>query len=196
MTVDQCVVQSRPPRQLKQAFANVVTAGQKSSTVINEARAYANKVLSTADADAVGRINGAETERTRLVQSVTSDADNFRRLLPKYLDNPDLFRQQRLVETMGRVLTNASEKIYLSERADGKPRELRLLLNREPPKPKTEDSDDEKAERLANIGLKAAKGYVTDGKTEDAKEECEKIIKKYPKTKAAEEAKKLLQKLS
>jgi len=140
VTVDQCVVQSRPPRQLKQAFANVVTAGQKSSTVINEARTYANKVLSTADADAVGRINGAETERTRLVQSVTSDADNFRRLLPKYLANPDLFRQQRLVETMGRVLTNASEKIYLSERADGKPRELRLLLNREPPKPKTEET--------------------------------------------------------
>jgi hypothetical protein len=67
---------------------------------------------------------------------------------------------------------------------------------KEEPKPKTEDSDDEKAERLANIGLKAAKGYVTDGKTEDAKEECERIIKKYPKTKAAEEAKKLLQKLS
>jgi len=67
---------------------------------------------------------------------------------------------------------------------------------KEETKPKVEDSDEERAERLANIGLKAAKGYVTDGKTEDAREECEKIIKKYPKTKAAEEAKKLLSKLN
>jgi hypothetical protein len=40
---------------------------------------------------------------------------------------------------MGRVLTNVSEKIYLPDRADGKSRELRLLLNREPLKPKTEE---------------------------------------------------------
>jgi hypothetical protein len=59
-------------------------------------------------------------------------------LLPKYKSNADLFVQQRLVETMSRVLTNVQDKIFLSERADGKARELRLLLNREPPKPKTE----------------------------------------------------------
>ena len=41
---------------------------------------------------------------------------------------------------MGRVLTNAQDKIFLAESADGKPKELRLLLNREPPKPKTEET--------------------------------------------------------
>ena len=33
---------------------------------------------------------------------------------------------------MSRALTNAQDIIYLRERGDGKPTELRLLLNREP----------------------------------------------------------------
>jgi modulator of FtsH protease HflK len=135
-----CSGDTRPPRQFKQAFDNVVTAGQNRDKLLNEARSYENQVLSKTSADAAGRLDIAEADRTRLVQSVTSDADNFRRLLPKYKSNADLFVQQRLVETMSRVLTNMQDKIFLAGRADGKARELRLLLNREPPKPKTETS--------------------------------------------------------
>jgi hypothetical protein len=41
------------------------------------------------------------------------------------------------VQAMGQVFTNVQDKIYLPQRADGKPRELRLMLNREPPARKT-----------------------------------------------------------
>ena len=140
ISVDQCDVDSRAPRQLKQAFDNVVTAGQNRDKILNEARSYENQVLSKASADAAGRLDIAEADRTRLVESVKSDADTFERLRPKYASNPDLFVQQRLVETMSRVLTNVQDKIFLAERADGRPRELRLQLNREPPKPKTGES--------------------------------------------------------
>jgi hypothetical protein len=37
---------------------------------------------------------------------------------------------------MSGILTNVQDKIFLPQRADGKPRELRLMLNREPPQPK------------------------------------------------------------
>jgi hypothetical protein len=37
---------------------------------------------------------------------------------------------------MPQMLTNVQDKIFLPQRADGKPRELRLQLNREPPQPK------------------------------------------------------------
>lgn len=138
IVIEQCSVDLSPPLYLKPAFNSVVTAGQNREKLLNEARSDANKVLSQAAADATNRLDVAKTERTRLVEAVTSDADNFRRLLPKYESNSDLFVQQRLVEAMGRVLTNVQNKIYLADRADGKPRELRLLLNRELPKPKTE----------------------------------------------------------
>jgi hypothetical protein len=61
----------------------------------------------------------------------------FTDLLPKYESNPGLFAQVTLVQAMGPILTNVQDKIFLPARADGKPRELRLMLNREPPEPKT-----------------------------------------------------------
>ena len=137
--VDQCAVQSREPRQLKQAFANVTTAGQKSSIDITGARSYENQVLSKASADATSRTNLAQTDASRLIQSIRSDATNFSNLLPAYRANPDLFVQQRLIETMGRVFTNAAEKKFLPTSPDGKPTELRLLLGRELPKLATEE---------------------------------------------------------
>lgn len=140
IAVEQCSVIPRHPRQLNHAFESVTIAGQKRDEALNIARSEANQLLSRASADAVGRLNAAETARTRLIQSVTTDAENFRKLLPKYEANPELFVYQRLVETMGHVLTNAQDKIFLAERADGRPRELRLLLNRELPKPKTEEA--------------------------------------------------------
>jgi hypothetical protein len=58
--------------------------------------------------------------------------------------------------------------------------------------PKPPEGDDEKA---ANIKLRSAKGLAQDGKLERAKTLCNEIIKKWPSTKAAEEAKELLKKL-
>ena len=43
-------------------------------------------------------------------------------------------------ETLGRVFTNVQDKIFLAESPDGNRKELRLLLNREVPKPKTEEA--------------------------------------------------------
>jgi hypothetical protein len=50
-------------------------------------------------------------------------------------------------------------------------------------------------EDRATAKLKRAKTFVEMGLKDDAKEYCEEIMKKYPKTKAAEEAKELLEKL-
>ena len=62
---------------------------------------------------------------------MAAQAKRFQEILPQYQDHPALFAQQRLTETLGRVLTNVQDKIFVAESADGKPKELRLLLNRE-----------------------------------------------------------------
>jgi hypothetical protein len=64
------------------------------------------------------------------------------------------------------------------------------------PKPKEKGADDEeRAERAATLKLKTAKELIAEDKKERAKEVLEDLLKKYPRTKAAEEAKKLLDKL-
>src|SRR5439155_5053009 len=134
--VDQITLSAIPPRQLKRAFDAVNEAEVRRSTVVNEARAYENQTISRARADAQARINAGETERNVLVQSVRAEAERFNGLLAQYELNPGLFIQQRQIEVLQRVLTNAQDRIVLSHRVDGKPRELRLQINREPPAPK------------------------------------------------------------
>jgi hypothetical protein len=56
-------------------------------------------------------------------------------VLPKYRENPELFRRLWQSEVAQRVFTNAQERIFLPARADGKSRTLRLDLSREPLKP-------------------------------------------------------------
>jgi membrane protease subunit HflK len=138
ISVEQCPVQSIPPRQLKDAFANVLKSEVMRNTVLNAARGYENQVTSRADADAGSRVNIAESDRTRLISDVSSRSEQFMAILPKYRQSPGLFVQQSLNETMGRVLTNVQDKIFLTESANGKEQELRLLLNREPPRPRTD----------------------------------------------------------
>ncbi len=131
IVIDQCTVQSIPPRQVKEAFDNVLKAEVLRTKVLTEARSYENQVTSKAAADAESRLNTAKSDRARLVADVSSRANQFEKLLPQYRENPNLFVQQRLSETVGRVMTNAQDKVFVPEATDGKTREMRYLLNRE-----------------------------------------------------------------
>jgi membrane protease subunit HflK len=123
-----------PPRQLKEPFANVLKAELTRSKVLNEARSAENQTTNKASADAGTIVNLAQSDRARLVADVAAQADRFQQILPQFERQPELFAQQRLTETLGRVLTNVQYKIYVTEAANGKSKELRLLLNRELPK--------------------------------------------------------------
>jgi len=142
ITVEQCAVQSIPPRQqqVRDAFANVLKAEVTRSKVLNEAHSYENQVLSKASADAASRINQAESQRVQRVNEVASRAEQFKALLPNYNLNPKLFVEQRLTETLGRVFTNVQDKIMIPEDTAGSRFQNRILLNRELPKPKQEEN--------------------------------------------------------
>lgn len=129
--VDQCTVQSRAPRQLRDAFARVNIASQNRSKEINDAHAEGSKTLAEAGSEAQRRINTAEVESAELVKSLSADVERFQKLRPSYERNSDLFKQQALIAAMGNVLTNAQFKAMLPSPTDGKSSELRLLLNAE-----------------------------------------------------------------
>jgi FimV-like protein len=83
---------------------------------------------------------------------------------------------------------------------DEKPAEKTKTKGKTATKDKTADKDTppddgEKAEKDAARKLDFAKAFVKDGKKAKAKERLQEIVDKYPKTKAAEEAKELLKKL-
>jgi hypothetical protein len=63
-------------------------------------------------------------------------------------------------------------------------------------KPPVEKPAPADPERVAAIKLKFAEQLAEDGNVDKAKDRCRKIIKEFPKTKAAREAQQLLDKLS
>ncbi|HLP78278.1 MAG TPA: protease modulator HflK [Candidatus Paceibacterota bacterium] len=138
VAVDRCLAESIAPRQLKLIFDRVVTAGQTRRTALNQAQQYANQVLSQAAAESLSLTNTAEIERVSYVREVTSMANNFDKILksPEYNQNPQLYVQKTLHESLSRSMTTA-EKWVLPTAANGKNPEVRLMLNREPPKSKS-----------------------------------------------------------
>ena len=136
ITINECSVDKKtPPRQLKDVFLQVTTARENRVKALQDALSYENQVTNTASAQAATIIAVAQAARNRYVESLSAEAKRFSDLLPQYEGNPSLFAQQTLVPVMAQALTNVQEKIYLSERDDGKPRQLWLLINREPPGP-------------------------------------------------------------
>jgi membrane protease subunit HflK len=136
IVIDQCEVQSIAPRELQNVFSLVTTSRENRNKALLDAHSYENQVLNQSGAQATSVTNAAAAERARYVQAITAEAKRFGDLLPQYRANPDLFVQMTFVSAVEQAFTNVQDKIYLPSRADGKPRELRLQLNREPPEPK------------------------------------------------------------
>jgi membrane protease subunit HflK len=133
IVVDYCSVESKPPRQLSDIFNQVTIAREQRSEALNDAYSFANQTTNTAIASAASIINQAQSAEFNYVTNLVASARQFKDILPYYKQDPSLYVQQTFVTTIGSALTNVQDKWYLPQRADGKSRELRLLLNREPP---------------------------------------------------------------
>ena len=137
ITIDQCAVQSIPPRQLQAVFDQVTTSRENRNKLLNDAHSYENQVLNQSGAQATSITNEAATaERVRTSNPSPPRRSGSPTCCRNTETNSSLFVQMTFVQAMGHVFTNVQDKIYLPQRADGKPRELRLMLNREPPQPK------------------------------------------------------------
>lgn len=134
--VDQCNVESTPPGLLKSVFDLVTTTRENRNKALIDANSYTNRVLNTAQAEAATIIQQATLAGANYVTNVLAEAKRFNDLLPLYQNDPRLLTEQYLVQTMDQVLTN-SEKWVEPTSNNGKPTELRLQLNREPPQPKS-----------------------------------------------------------
>ncbi|HEY4416252.1 MAG TPA: protease modulator HflK [Verrucomicrobiae bacterium] len=130
-------MRSIPPRQLKSVFDQVITTRENRNRVIDDAKNYANTNLNAASSTAFAITNQAEAARVEYVSSMIALATNFSAQLPYYKLNPTFFRQQQLGDVMAKAFANVQRKIFVPQRADGKPTEVRLLISDQPPQPKT-----------------------------------------------------------
>ena len=125
-------VQTFPPMYVKEAFDQVLEAEQALSEARNTSQGKAEEITRKAVGEGRALISDGITRSNMLVQTLRADAEAFSDQLADYQRNPRLFRERLLVETMFQVLTNVNDKWLLPESKDGRRRQIRLMLNREP----------------------------------------------------------------
>ncbi len=139
ITVDEIVVETRTPQYVKQAFDSVISAQQDRSKKVNEAEGYYNERVRTAEGEAAALRAGGIVSSNALVQAVSAEAKYFQDQLPYFERAPDLLKARLRIEALAQILTNAPDKFFIPDRADGASRELRIQINREPQAPVRRD---------------------------------------------------------
>jgi S1-C subfamily serine protease len=149
----------------------------------NKVLSFEAKVIETQSptnpGDSGGPLVNSQAELVGVTQGMAADAQ----LLSLFIDVSEV----KSFLNSKRLLPRSSDKVV---RADGE--EKAKTAGENPTTP----TDTEKAEKDASRKLNFAKTLAGDGKLEKAKDRCEEIIKSYPNTSAATEAKLLLEKLN
>ncbi|MHC4394819.1 MAG: SPFH domain-containing protein [Planctomycetota bacterium] len=150
------------PQQVNDAFLASIQASQRSQTVINEAKTYAeNTINETAGpiADELlavlegkktvseqeeeilwSQLAGAAQEqiaqarayRTKVVETAKANAEYLQEMLPEYKKRPELVIQKIYLDAIEYVLNKADEKFIIQAAEGAKEREVRIKINRDP----------------------------------------------------------------
>jgi membrane protease subunit HflK len=101
------LLSAAPPPAVREAFDDVVRAGQDAETRINEAQTFANQELPRARGEAASEVANAEAYREQVVREARGDAERFRLVLEEYRQAPRVTRDRIYFETMERIYRGA-----------------------------------------------------------------------------------------
>jgi membrane protease subunit HflK len=97
---------ARPPEEVKPAFDEVNSAEQVNDRLVNEARAYASKIVPEARGEAARTRTIAQGYKTAAIARATGDAERFTLLLEQYANAPDVTRKRLWLDTVQQVLAD------------------------------------------------------------------------------------------
>ncbi|WP_105102798.1 FtsH protease activity modulator HflK [Microbulbifer pacificus] len=100
---------AKAPREVQDAFDDVVRAREDEVRLQNEAQAYANQVIPVARGQAQRMIEEAEAYKSRVVESARGEAARFEKLLTEYQRAPDVTRERMYLDTVQDVMSNTSK---------------------------------------------------------------------------------------
>ena len=108
----------QPPREVADAFAEVVRAGQNQQQLINEAEQYRNQQFRLADGEAAKLIEDANAYKASTVAQAEGEAARFLSVYDQYKNAKDVTRERLFLETMEQVL-GQTNKVIVEQGAGG-----------------------------------------------------------------------------
>ncbi|MFS2126401.1 FtsH protease activity modulator HflK [Pseudomonas sp. Pseusp97] len=116
ITVTQVNIQSAAaPREVQEAFDDVIRAREDEQREKNQAEAYANGVVPEARGQAQRIIEEANGYRDEVVSRAQGEADRFAKLAAEYHKAPEVTRQRLYLDTMQDVLSQSSKVLVTGQ---------------------------------------------------------------------------------
>lgn len=130
ITVTQVNVQSAAaPREVQEAFDDVIRAREDEQRSRNQAETYANGVVPEARGQAQRILEDANGYRDETVSRAKGEADRFTKLVAEYRKAPEVTRQRLYLDTMQEVFSNTS-KVLVTGNKNGQNNLLYLPLDK------------------------------------------------------------------
>lgn len=102
---------ARFPEEVKKAFDEAISARENKNSIVNEAKAYASKIVPEARGAASRITAQADGYRQASVAKATGDSARFRLLADQYRKAPEVTRKRLYLETMQEVLSKNQKVI-------------------------------------------------------------------------------------
>jgi membrane protease subunit HflK len=117
ITVTQVNLQSAAaPREVQEAFDDVIRAREDEQREKNQAESYANGVVPEARGQAQRLIEEASGYRDEVIARAQGEADRFTALVTEYRKAPEVTRERLYLETMQAVMSNTSKVLVTGDK--------------------------------------------------------------------------------
>lgn len=110
---------AKPPRDVRDAFDDVVRADQDRTKLTNQAEAYAKKLVPEARGEAARVLQEAEAYKAKVVAEATGEAERFNKILIEYQKAPNITKKRLYIETMEDVLADSSKVLIDQSSGNG-----------------------------------------------------------------------------
>ncbi len=117
ISVTQVNVQSAAaPREVQEAFDDVIRAREDEQRAKNQAETYANGVVPEARGQSQRIIEDANGYRDEVIARAQGEAERFSKLLAEYRKAPEITRQRLYLDTMQEVFSNTSKVLVTGDK--------------------------------------------------------------------------------
>jgi membrane protease subunit HflK len=104
------------PREVQEAFDDVIRAREDEQREKNQAESYANGVIPEARGQAQRMLEEAAGYRDAVISRAQGEADRFTKLVSEYRKAPDVTRERLYLETMQEVMSSTSKVLVTGDK--------------------------------------------------------------------------------
>ena len=104
------------PREVQEAFDDVIRAREDEQREKNQAESYANGVIPEARGQAQRMLEEASGYRDAVISRAQGEADRFTKLVAEYRKEPEVTRARLYLETMQEVMGNTSKVLVTGDK--------------------------------------------------------------------------------